>query len=329
MTLSIPTDQALDQLEDAAPMLGDRAALDEFWVRNGYLFFRGVFSDAAVAPVREEIMRVLADNGYIEPDRELPIWTGRGLSGFGTRPEAIYGRNLAERFFETAEVKQLLREIIDDEPVFLPIEVYRFTPPIGADGVGEHMAPPHQDGFFNQGYNFRILWIPLMDVDGPTGGLAIAPGAYKRGLLHDPEQPPNFPIPQGALDGATWARADYHVGDLLMMHPATPHGGLPNVSTKLRLTMDLRIGAESDRCPFVGRVVSIDAEHLAVRARDGRERSFVLDDDTYVLTRPRTAVSRHEIGGYWSPGDDVIVAVSDADPGRASLVRKPSAKQYS
>jgi Phytanoyl-CoA dioxygenase (PhyH) len=309
-------------------LLDDRAALNAFWADNGYLFFRGVLSAPTVALVRDEIVRVLRENGFLEPGSDQPVWTGKGFTGFGTRPKAIYGLNLAARFFETPEVKQFLTRVLADEPVYLPIDVYRFTPPVSAEGVAEHMAPPHQDGFFNQGYNFRILWIPLMDVDERTGGVALAPGLFKRGLLHDPDNPPNFPIPDGAIADDAWARADYRAGDLLMIHPATPHGGLPNQSANLRLTMDMRIAAASDRCPVFGNVVSVSPEQIRLRARDGHEYSLALGDDTLVLPKPRTAIGRDDIATYWAPGDHAIVAVSDLDPGKATLVRKPSAQQY-
>lgn len=322
MRATIPINKPMKQLEDASALVEDRRGLDKFWQNNGYLFLRGVFSESTIASVRDPLVHVLTEYGFVQPGSSPPAWSGRDFSDFGTRPQSIYELNLAENFFETPEVKHLLARVLGEEPVYVPIDVYRFTPPVTAGGAEKHVGLPHQDGYFNRGYNFRILWVPLIDVDERTGGLALAPGAYKRGHLHNPDEPPSFPIPKDAISEDEWARADYRAGDLLMMHQDTPHGGLTNHSANLRLTMDFRIAAASDRCPVFGNVVSVSPDEIRVRSRDGHERTFALDDNTFVLRVPGIArIHRGDIEQHWKTNDHVIVGPSDTDPNRAALIR--------
>ena len=85
-----------------------------------------------------------------------------------------------------------------------------------------HVTPPHQDYFYiRQTDEFRMIWIPLMDLDLANGGLAIAAGSQKHGLIDHVElegsystgfkgRPQKGVLPED-IDGV-WAASPFRVG---------------------------------------------------------------------------------------------------------------------
>ena len=97
--------------------------------------------------------------------------------------------------------------------------------------------------------DFKTFWIPLMDIDRTVGGLAIAVGSHRGGLLehkkHETavsyqmegrEQPA---VPLEDVPG-TWMTTDYRRGDILVFESCTVHRGLPNRSKVVRFSLDVR-----------------------------------------------------------------------------------------
>jgi hypothetical protein len=88
-----------------------------------------------------------------------------------------------------------------------------------------------------------------MEIDSEVGGLALAVGSHRQGLRAHCEQ-------QGVLSyqmkGRTqrgvaleaisepWCTTDYRPGDLLVFHSLMLHRALPNVSDRIRLSLDAR-----------------------------------------------------------------------------------------
>jgi hypothetical protein len=313
------------ELSAANDHLGDRSGLDRIWDEQGYLFFRGTLDPDIVRPFREEMVSVLTEHGVAAADGESPAWTGKTLENAQGISGELHNLGLAERFFELPAVQELFEQLLGEPASFVPIVEYRYTTP--TTGVDASGFPPHQDGFFNPGIPFRICWVPLMTIDQNIGGLALVPGRHKAGYLHDPSREPKFPIPAGAIPDDAWHRTTYQAGDLLIMHRATPHSGLPNHSSGLRLTMDFRFTAASDPLPVVGEVRAVAPDSITVRLPDGSERAYAVDDTTYVRPRGKLAgskgaakVSRKELPDQFPVGERVMVA---QDKGKAVLVRTP------
>ena len=64
-------------------LLGDRAALQEAWDRDGYWFFRGVLDLDAIAQTRAVYLEELANLGVVQPgNNELAIYNGAPLDNY-------------------------------------------------------------------------------------------------------------------------------------------------------------------------------------------------------------------------------------------------------
>lgn len=111
-------------------------------------------------------------------------------------------------------------------------------------------TPPHQDYPNNQGTpDLYAGWIPLTDCPQEMGGLAILPESHKQGIL-----PLDFSlgpgnrqaIVPGSLKEKAWLSTDYKAGDLIIFHSHTLHCSLPNLSNRMRLSVDYRYQREGE-----------------------------------------------------------------------------------
>jgi hypothetical protein len=112
-----------------------------------------------------------------------------------------------------------------------------------------------------------------MDIDQEVGGLAIAPGIHRQGLLDHVEADGVFSyifrgrkqmgIPLESVP-QPWLTADYHAGDLLVFHNLMVHWALPNRSDRIRLSID-------NRCQPVNAPRTWQAERSILEAREFRK----------------------------------------------------------
>ncbi|MEI9926978.1 MAG: hypothetical protein WDN44_03735 [Sphingomonas sp.] len=155
-------------------------------------------------------------------------------------------------------------------------------------------------------------WVPLMEIDGKTGGLALAQGLQHGGFLHDWNDVPRHRIPDGTIPDDVWHRSDYRPGDLVMFCPEIPHSGMVNRSNRFRLSMDVRVMPIDGKLPLVGTVLEIGADHVVVANHDGRDVSLVLDDDTYCRGTSGARIPLPVMVESLAPGDPVIVPYEGA-----------------
>lgn len=110
--------------------------------------------------------------------------------------------------------------------------------PPGARAVHPHhpagLGPVHQDGARLRDLdNFVTVWVPFVEIDHACGGLGLYPD-----LGHTCE------IPEGShgidVGSATPMPIYLSPGDVLIFHKWMPHGSAPNVSNRIRYSMDLR-----------------------------------------------------------------------------------------
>jgi hypothetical protein len=228
------------QFRDANEYLGDSERLNALFAEDGYLFFRGVLK--GVERVKADFIRVLQQQGVVKPNCTEPLWTGAGIDQIDD-----VGLYELPSHMEVLDDNTQVIEQIFGEPVFIfRSPTIRYALP----NDPERQTPPHQDYFFvriNQ--SFRTLWVPLMDIDEQVGGLALAPGMHKNGLVDHVEAENVYSyIFRGrkqrgvALENVPqpWLTTDYHAGDLLIFHNLMIHWALPNRSDRVRLSIDCR-----------------------------------------------------------------------------------------
>jgi Phytanoyl-CoA dioxygenase (PhyH) len=297
-------------------LLDDHAALERFYDDNGYLFFRGVLNPDSVSRARDEMLAIAADQfGLVEKGDPSARWTGKPLQGWSE--ESPLFSEISRRLIEHPDNLALLGKILGEPACMVPNVQYRLYPP------GGPVTIVHQDGFYSPGIqDYKPVWVPLVPCPREVGGLMVAIGQHKRGYLHNLAKPNPFPIPQGVIDAESWATTDYEPGDVLIVHPCSPHAGTPNTSDRLRVTFDTRVQSARRPSAFSATVVAVTPNSVTVEPDDrllGR-LTLSVDVDTYI--RVRDPGVREDFSGfaeYTKPGMHIVVVrVGD----RAAMLRK-------
>lgn len=316
---SAPALPAMRELNTSNHLLGNPEALNAAWERDGYWFFRDVLDSGAVTRLRDTYLGVAARYGVVREGDPLGHYTGASLDNYPMRMEPLSEIAAWKTFAHDPAIHAFFKNLLGDEPFWIPTVEYRATPP-AADKSKNRMDYVHQDGFYNEGFPFRICWIPLTDIDENVGGLALVEGQHNGPILHDVTNPPLFPIPSHAIPANGWCRAHYRPGDLLMMHINTPHTGLSNHADRLRLSMDIRvIGMNDPQRPTVGKLVTATADRLTLTDEKGQLHSFALTPDTYCRSLNGRKETGAEFAARAQAGAEFLVAASTS--GVAHLVR--------
>lgn len=308
-------------------LLGDRAALDAAWDRDGYWFFRDVLDKDAVARLRARYLKVLDDLGVVDPSvRDAAVHNGASLEGYpivmGGPPEEdpLLAAYPAAEFIAEPAIHKFFTEVLGDEPFWVPNSEFHALPP-GASRQETRFNYVHTDGANNKGLPLRICWIPLADIDEATGGLAVAEGLHKPSMNDFPRPPEG--IGDNVVPEDAWRRAEYHPGDVLIFSLETPHSGLGNRSDKFfRLSMDIRCMPKSANVPSIGKVAAINTCAITVETDEGERRTFRINEDTFArIYRQRLSgmpLKLEEIPEMIKVGDPVYVA---SDRGTATFIR--------
>jgi hypothetical protein len=249
-------------------LLCEYLPLNDRFLEDGYLFFRGVLDAAQVARVKTEFLAVLQAQGIAQKEPE-PVWTGAPLEEIDDN--ALYRLHCYNDLIESDGMRRLMEQVFGEPAFLFKGTNIRYALPHDST----YLTPAHQDHFFiRANSDFRTLWVPLMAIDSAVGGLALAVGSHRQGLRAHCEQ-------EGVLSyqmkGRTqrgvaleaifepWCSIDYRPGDLLVFHSLMLHRALPNVSDRIRLSLDAR-------CQPATTPATWQAERTILEQRQYREK---------------------------------------------------------
>lgn len=299
-------------------LLDDHAALDAFYEANGYLFFRGVLDPQSVVEARDAMLAIAADEfGLVEKGDPTARWTGKPPQPWVEELPVFAG--ISRRLVDNPANQVLLAKILGEKACMVPMVQYRLYPPNGP------VTMVHQDGFYSPGIqDYRPLWIPLTPCPREVGGLMVAVGQHKRGYFHNIGKPNPFPVVDGVIDPDSWATTDYQPGDLLVVHPYSPHAAMPNTSDRLRVTFDTRVQSAAHPSAFAATVRAFTPTSVTLEADDPAVGTVTLtvDPDSYLrpLNRGRRETFEH-FTDYMAPGMH-LVAVREGE--RLAMLREGS-----
>lgn len=235
---------------DSSDILMDGAALNERVSRDGYLFIRNLLPTDIVTELRRQSLEIAANARWVRTDRPLMDAVadpGRACAD----PEAPYVSVLKDIYrLESLHAlkhhpaivglfERLFGEPVLVHPMVIPRNIFPERP--------ELTTPPHQDFVHIQGTaECYAVWITLSDCPVEMGGLQIAEASHTQGV-HE------FKVSSGAgamevadpMDGR-WVGGDYALGDVVIFHSMAVHRGAPNLSERLRQSIDARYQKASD-----------------------------------------------------------------------------------
>lgn len=311
--LSVADVHPARELESCNHLLDDHAALEKFYDENGYILLRNVFDQESVALAREEMLAVAVKLGLIEPGDETARWTGKPLPGNMEESDIYHG--IAKRLIEHPINLEVMEKVLGEPACAVPIVQYRTYPPNGP------VTMVHQDGFYSPGIqDYKPVWIVLTPCTRDMGGLALAVGQNKRGYFHNVGKPSPYPFPRDAVPDDAWATTDYMPGDVLIVHPCTPHCGMPNRSDRLRISFDSRVQSAANPSAVAATVKAVTPNSITVDAEGLGKRTFSVDENSFIrVLHPGVREKFEGFADYTKPGMRLVV-VRDGD--RAVMLRK-------
>ena len=222
---------------------GDPAEIRRCFEENGYLLFKGALNADTVLRAKEDIAGVLQRQGVMQEGSAEPRATP-GASAVEVDIGPLYRLKSPWELMASPELQEAV-DIAFGEKVRVGRSIgFRYSMPTDAP----YLTPPHQDHFYiRETDEFRMIWVPLMDMEIANGGLAIAAGSHKHGLREHVEFDGVYSY---FFKGRTqkgvrpedihgdWTSSRFEVGDLLMFHNCAVHRSLPNVSGLIRLSLN-------------------------------------------------------------------------------------------
>lgn len=307
-------------------LLGDREALKQFWDENGYWYFKDVLDKEVIAELRGHWIVYLQKHGLIDEGVNENRYNHSGFEDKAIEPSVLSRipnfneSNLHKILTENPKINATMKELMGDEPFWLPIAEYRANPPID-DPEKTRLIYPHQDSFYSRGLKMKICWIPVDTVDPDIGGCAWLAGGHKGPILHDLNNPPLFPIPTDAIPRDGWKSGTFEPGDIVLFDLDTPHSGLTNISKdRFRMSFDIRVTEASGKVPSIGKVVSLTENQVIINNEgSGAEERFVINPDTFVRSIDGIKREGADIPFTFNHGETILV---NSDDGKAAtLVR--------
>jgi ectoine hydroxylase-related dioxygenase (phytanoyl-CoA dioxygenase family) len=212
---------------------------------KGYALIRELLPRHAVHSVLTDVTGILSAQSWLTPGSNPLDRIPRPGATFGD-PDPIF-KSVYQQVFNLESfhalphqlaLRNVMKMIVGDQVLVHPKPIGRLIFP-NCDRLVVHA---HQDYEFMGGDpEFFTVWIPLHDCPANMGPLRILEGSHhlgvqqhKRENLHVPE------IPIDAAAGNNWAGGPVNAGDVLIFHSLTVHAASPNVSDRMRISLDCR-----------------------------------------------------------------------------------------
>ncbi|RKU09963.1 hypothetical protein C6503_20365 [Candidatus Poribacteria bacterium] len=234
---------------DCTDLVESRDRLLEHSRQNGYLFFPGLLPVEPVLALRRQVLQVAEQHELLAPDTDPD-------AGIRRKGVFICEQDRSEtyiRFYIDVQKLRLFHELPHHKQIIGVLEVLfgdsvfihpRHICHVIFPGEHQYTTPPHQDFSPVRGSQETwTVWTPLGDCDAELGGLAIARGSNRHGLLEDGG------VRSWELidDSTEWVSNPFKCGDVVMFHSLTIHRGRDNVTEdRIRLATSARYQSVSE-----------------------------------------------------------------------------------
>ena len=212
---------------------------------KGYVLIRDVLPRVAVDAVLDDVTQLLSAAGWLQAGqrpKERAVKAGVAYGDPDPEFKRVYQQVFNVESLHALPHQPSLREVMK---MLVGEQVLVHPKPIGRlifPHCERLVTHAHQDYEFMGGDpEFFTVWIPLHDCPIDVGPLKILEGSHRFGVqsherenLHVPE------IPLEAVAGDGWVGGQVNAGDVLIFHSLTVHAASPNLSDRMRLSLDCR-----------------------------------------------------------------------------------------
>ncbi|MFC6093390.1 phytanoyl-CoA dioxygenase family protein [Saccharothrix lopnurensis] len=241
---------------DSTALRDDARALADRLAEDGYLHVRGLLPEPDVAAVRDHVLALAREAGWLlPPDGAEPPLANPRATTWWPDPDyvALHDRMWRNRdlhaLMHTPALLTLLGALFGEPVLVHPRKVLRVVHP--RCGTTPPETGWHQDYPGIQGSKRALaVWTPLAPVEPGTGALTVLPGSHRAGLL--PMRLSNDAMVGWEADTDTSTVHTGHLdpGDVIIFTVFTVHSGSANEGPRLRLSVDCRYQPVGDPvCP--------------------------------------------------------------------------------
>lgn len=237
----------LEPIADSAGLLSEPQRLRQRFTEDGCLYLRGLLDVSRVRRLQEDIFRCCREKGWfapsaasVESDSPVIVPVNEGEEAYFRVYDEVQKLESLHSLAHDPDLMAVMKTLLDDTAFPHPLSICRLIFPDNNEAI----TPPHQDHPNNQGTTqLYACWIPLVDCPVARGGLAMLPGSHRHGLF-----PLKFSLGPGNrqavipenLEQRSWVGGHYQPGDVLIFHSLLLHRSLPNLTDRMRLSVDFR-----------------------------------------------------------------------------------------
>lgn len=221
------------------------SVLQDALALRGYALIRQVIPRSDVEMVLADVVDVLFRAGWLRPGSSPADRIPAKGAAYGD-PDPIFKKTYQEVFnlelFHALPhhpaLKKVMQMIVGDQVLVHPKPIGRLIFP-RCERLVTHA---HQDYEFMGGDpEFYTVWIPLHDCPIEVGPLRILEGSHRHGIQEHEKENLHVPeIPLDVLAGDEWVEGRVNAGDVLIFHSLTVHAAAPNISDRMRISLDCR-----------------------------------------------------------------------------------------
>jgi len=212
---------------------------------KGYVLIRNLLPRDDLARVLADVTEILERAGWLLPGFD-PLERIANISMACGDPDPAFKQTYQQVFnlesFHSLPHHPALRRamemIVGDRLLVHPKPIGRLIFP-NCERLTTHA---HQDYRFMGGdAECFTVWIPLHDCPTAVGPLRILEGSHRFGFQRHEDENLHVPeIPDESVMGGDWVGGQVNAGDVLMFHSLTVHAASPNLSDRLRISLDCR-----------------------------------------------------------------------------------------
>ena len=210
---------------------------------RGYMLIRQLLPRDTVDAVLGEITQVLYGAGWLlaghDPRERMAdsnAACGDPDPSFKRTYQQVFNLESFHALPHHPALKRAMRMLVGDQLLVHPKPIGRLIFP----DCERLVVRPHQDFRFMDGdTECFTVWIPLHDCPVELGPLQVMEGSHQFGFqTHEQTIIPE--IPEGSALGGEWVGGQINAGDVLIFHSLTVHAASPNLSNRLRISLDCR-----------------------------------------------------------------------------------------
>ena len=209
---------------------------------HGYVLVRGLLSPEDLNPLLRDVTTVLHQAGWLTSETDpLDRIANRDAacceddSAFKPVYDQVFSLPSFHRLPHHPVLQQVMKLLVGPHLLIHPKPAGRLIFPNFARAI----TPAHQDHTAVAGDEETFTaWLPLHDCPIEQGPLRVMDGSHRFGL--QPTAGQTGCIPSGTERGDGWVGAEICAGDLLLFNSLTVHEAAPNLSNRMRISLDCR-----------------------------------------------------------------------------------------